>query len=231
MTALLERVIEAHGGRDAWHGRAGFEVALDVGGAAWPMRMRRAPGRLRGRVRTAEPAVELVDFPEQGMVGIFEPDRVRIEAGAKVVADRHDPRAAFKRVRQHVRWDDLDFLYFSGYALWNYLAFPFMLERAGIEVEERPGRVLAARFPAEFPTHSPEQLFYLDAEYLLVRHDYTARVFGRWARAAHMTSDHARFAGLSIPTRRRVYPRLPGGRVAPAPVIVSLDVVSVRPLA
>jgi hypothetical protein len=231
VSELLERAIEAHGGRDAWHGRTGFEIELNVGGAAWPLRLRRAPGRLLGRVRTAEPWTEFVDFPAPGSRGVFEGDNVRIEADGRVTDVRHDPRAAFKRLRQHFRWDDLDFLYFSGYALWNYMAFPFMLERPGVELEERPDRVLAARFPDEFPTHSPEQLFYLDDAYRLVRHDYTALAFGGWAKGAHLTSQHAQLAGLTVPTRRRVYPRLPGGRVAPAPVIVAIDIVTVRALA
>jgi hypothetical protein len=226
---LLERAIEAHGGWDVWHRRSSFEVELEAGGVAWPLRLRRRPGLLRGRVRTAEPWTTVSGFPRAGLRGVFEPERVRIEdEDGRVVAERRDPRAAFPGIRRRLRWDDLDFLYFSGYALWNYLAFPFMLARPDFAVEERAGRMLDVRFPAGFPTHSPRQRFHLDADHRLVRHDYTALVFGRWARAAHITGDHREFDGLLVPTRRRVYPRLPGGRVAPGPVIVSLDILSVR---
>lgn len=227
MTPLLERAIEAHGGRAAWHEREAFEIALDGGGAAWPMRLRRRPGRVNARIHTAAPRTELVGYPREGSRGVFEPDRVWIEADGSTVAERRDPRASFSRARTKVRWDDLDFLYFCGYALWNYLAFPFMLERPGFDVADTGG-ALAVRFPDEFPTHSPRQLFHLDADARLVRHDYTALPFGRWARAAHLCAEHRELAGLVVPTRRRVRPRLPGGRVAPLPVIVSIDVVSVR---
>ena len=231
MSALLERAIDAHGGRDAWRGRNGFEIRLQVGGVAWPMRMRRAPGQLHARVRTREVATELVDFPRAGWRGVFEPDRVWIEsADGREVAARCDPRAGFPGLRRRFRWDDLDFLYFSGYALWNYLAFPFMLEAPEVRVEEHAGRVLEVRFPDRFPTHSPDQRFHFDERFRLARHDYTALVFGRWARGAHLSSEHREFDGLLVPTKRRVHPRLPGGRVAPAPVIVSLDVLSVRAL-
>jgi hypothetical protein len=229
MTVLLERAIAAHGGRHAWHGREHVEVEVEVGGAAWPLRLRRRPGLLRARVRTADPWTEFRGFPRSSQRGVFEPGRVRIEDDERrVIAERGEPRASFARISRKVRWDDLDFLYFAGYAMWNYLAFPFMLERPGFRVQEQPGGLLAVGFPDGFPTHSPEQRFHLDGDHLLVRHDYTAHVFGGWARAAHLSSEHREFDGLVLPTRRRVRPRLPAGRVAPAPVIVSLDVLSAR---
>jgi hypothetical protein len=216
--SLLERTIEAHGGREAWHGREGFEIEASAGGVAWPMRTRRKPGSFRARLVTERPWMEVFDYPEPGSTGVFEPDVVRIGD-----VERRDPRAAFEKLRRQVHWDDLDLLYFAGYAWWNYMAFPFMLERPGFEVEERPGRVLAVRFPDGFPTHSPEQLYHLDEQHRLVRHDYTAHVFGAWARAKHLSSEHRFFDGLLVPTKRRVYMR--GTRF---PVIISLDVKAVR---
>ena len=162
--------------------------------------------------------MEFFDVPREGQRGIFEPDRVRIDGGD----ERRDPRAGFKRLRRQVHWDDLDLLYFAGYAWWNYLAFPFFLERPGFAVEERPGRKLAVRFPDGFPTHSAEQVFHLDEDAHLVRHDYTAHVFGPWAKASHYTSEHKWFDGLLVPTRRRVHMR--GTRF---PTIISLDVLGV----
>lgn len=218
MSELLERTIEAHGGRDAWHCRAGFELEADVGGLAWPLRMRRAPKAFRARLRTDAPWVEVVDFGAPGRRGVFEPGRVWIEGES----ERRDPRASFRRLSRRVRWDDLDLLYFAGYAWWNYLAFPFMLDRPGFRVEERPGNRLAVRFPDGFPTHSPTQLFYLDDRCRLIRHDYTAHVFGAWARASHVSAGHDWFDGVLVPTRRRVYMR--GTRF---PTIISLDVARV----
>ena len=218
MSALLERTIEAHGGREAWHGREAFEIEATVGGLAWPLRMRRAPGRFRGRVRTAEPWMEIFDLGSAGRRGVFEPERVSIDGAG----ERRDPRRSFSRPTRRLRWDDFDLLYFAGYAWWNYLAFPFMLERPGFQVEERPGNRLAVRFPDGFPTHSPTQLFHLDGDYRLVRHDYTAQVFGSWARASHHCSEHAWLDGLLVPTRRRVHMRR-----TRFPTIISLDVARV----
>lgn len=211
--SLLERAIEAHGGRDAWHGREAFELEATVGGLAWPMRTRRAPGFFRGRVRTAEPWMEVLDYPKPGQRGVFEPGRVFVEGGG----ERENPREGFRHFRRQLHWDDLDLLYFAGYAWWNYMAFPFYLEN--LEVEELPGRRLAVNFPEGFPAHSREQVFYLDEEHRLIRNDYTAEVFGPWAKAKHLSAEHKCFDGLLVPTRRRVYMR--GTRF---PAIISLDI-------
>ena len=36
------------------------------------------------------------------------------------------PRAAFRSLRRQLYWDDLDFIYFGGYATWNCLLTPFL---------------------------------------------------------------------------------------------------------
>jgi hypothetical protein len=58
----------------------------------------------------------------------------------EVIAERHDPRAVFGG-RRNLWWDDLDLLYFGGYALWGYLCAPFIFTRDGFEIEdEEPWR-------------------------------------------------------------------------------------------
>ena len=49
----------------------------------------------------------------------------------------------------------------------------------------------------------------------------------RFARAAHICTAHREFDGLLFPTRRRVHPRLPGGRALRAVTLVAIDVASV----
>jgi hypothetical protein len=133
---------------------------------------------------------------------------VRIESDAgEVIEARDDARAAFRSPRRLVRWDDLDLLYFGGYAIWGYATFPLHLTLPGVEVEEAGERRLRVRYPADWPVHSHEQEFHFDEQGLLVRNDYTAEVFGRWARAAHLCEEHRSFQGLVMPTRRHVHPR------------------------
>jgi len=80
------------------------------------------------------------------------------------------------------------------------------------------------RFPADFPTHCPEQVFYVDGDGRLRRHDYTAEVIGPYARAAHYSEDHRWVDGLLFPHRRRVYPRRRDGRALGFPTLIWIDI-------
>jgi hypothetical protein len=228
-------VLAAHGGRAAWESAREITARLRSGGLALAMKRAGAPFRAyEARMTMAEPRTVISPYaasvragarPEPGFRGVFEGDRVRIESEAgDVVAARTEMRRRFPGLRRRLWWDPLDGLYFAGYALWNYFATPLLLTRAGVEVEESANR-LRVTFPSEVPTHSRRQVFQFDDRALLVRLDYTAAVFGRWARAQHVCRDHRNFDGLVFPTHRRVTPRgLPG------PTLVWIDVedVSVR---
>lgn len=136
-------------------------------------------------------------------------------------------------LRRNIWWDDLDLLYFGGYALWNYVSAPFMFVRPGFGVEEiepweengERWRRLRVIFPAGVATHSRQQDFYFDEKGLLRRLDYTAEPFGNWAKAAHYCHYHREFSGLVMPTRRRVYLRRRNGRPRPRPTLVHIDIV------
>jgi hypothetical protein len=90
------------------------------------------------------------------------------------------------------------------------------------------GLRVRATFPSSLHTHGPRQEFFFDAEGLLVRHDYTAEIVGRWARGAHFTSDYVEVDGLPFARERRVYARL-GGVVTPLPALSArLEPLKVR---
>ena len=56
---------------------------------------------------------------------------------------------------------------------------------------------------------------------LLRRNDYTAEVFGSWAKATHYCWDHESFDGLVVPTRRKALLKRPNGKPIPRPAVVS----------
>lgn len=199
--SLLEEAIAAHGGIERWREVNRIRLTLRCGGIAMAMKGR--PGVLRELDATVDPRRPRVQFD---LLGTFDG-----EAGR--------PRGISRRVR----WTDEDVVYFTGYALWNYVNAPFLLAGEGVSVEELSSRRLRATFPAELPTHSRKQVFHLADDGRITRLDYTAEVFGPFAIAANHCLAHERVDGLLFATRRRVVPRgLPG----PALVTVAIDGIS-----
>lgn len=234
---LLDEVMAAHGGLALWRRVQGIEASLSSGGLAFALHgQASALKELKISVSPHARRVELRDYTQPGWLGIWTPTRVELrDAGGRLVAARDAPRGNFSRLIKNVWWDRLDMLYFAGYALWNYLSFPFLLAEPGVEVRAEIGahgaRCLRARFAGDFPTHSVEQAFHVDAAGRLLRHDYTADVIGRWATAANLCLDSTTVEDLRFYTRRKVLPRMgPGEAVWPLPTLVwiELDDLAVR---
>ena len=228
----LPRIVDAHGGLDYWNSLSSVDVEFSANGFLFAAK--RVPPLQHARITldTRTPHVVTHDYPVPGQRSIlYGCDRIEIrDADDTVVAARVDPRQAFGR-RTLLRWDALDFAYFSSYAMWNYLCLPFLLTYPGVSVRQMPGNqtVLSADFPVSIPTHSPTQEFHFDESGLLIRHDYTAEVVGSWARAAHLCTEYRGFGGLRVSTVRRVYPRGPLGRPLPFPTLVAIDIHDVHP--
>jgi hypothetical protein len=176
MTALLDEVLEAHGGLARWRKARTVQARVRTGGLL--IRTRVPGNRLADShltVYVQEPRTVLDPFPRDGQRGVFERGAARIEGyDGEVLSSRADPRAAFfgrSGVRRNLRWDALDSVYFAGYAMWNYLTFPYLLTHEGVEVGEgdtwsegaETWRRLHASFPPDINTHSPRQTFYVDA--------------------------------------------------------------------
>jgi hypothetical protein len=229
-TALLDRAIEAHGGLDRWREISEIRVKAAAGGLA--LRSKGAARRVRQldiAVSTREVRTVFSDWPKPGRRGVFERNRVRIESNdGEVLSERSDPRSYFRKPRRLLYWDDLDLLHFVGYAWWGYANAPFLLAEPGFEVREREDR-LEVRFPEDLPAHSRDQVFYFEPNGLLRRLDYTAEVFGSFARAAHLCDEPSEFGGIVFPTRRRVHPRRRSGEPLRAITNVWIDVKEVEP--
>jgi hypothetical protein len=236
--AAIREVIRAHGGADLWNSLDAVEAVISAHGFLFTAKRRPALERVRMLASTREPHFSFLDYPLPGQTAeLIGTREVRIaDAGGKVIAQRLDPRAAFHGLRRQYRWDDLDFIYFAGYATWNYLVTPFLFLRDGFAfrlLDPAPGDPpattrLHVTFPDDIPAHSREQVFHFDAEHLLRRIDYTAEIVGGWARAAHLCEEYRTFDGLRAPTRRRVLPLLLGDRPLPGPTLVAIEVHELR---
>ena len=235
---LLHRAIAAHGGQERFDATERVTSDLRLSGLAFPLRFKRgALADYTGMVSTRDPYAVLWPYPEPGRRGVFDNGDVRIESDSgEVIAERKNARAAFGG-RRNIWWDDLDLLYFAGYALYGYVGAPFIFTRPGYEVEEiEPWREhgeewpgLRVRFPADVPAHSREQSYYFGPDGLLRRNDYTAEVFGGWAKAAHYCWDYREFGGFMVPTRRAAMARGPRGRPVRAIKMVKIAIDDARP--
>jgi hypothetical protein len=235
---LVQEIIEAHGGVALWSSLAALEAEISAWGFLFTAKRRPALNRVVVAASTREPQLEFRDFPGPGLTGKLIGDReVRIlGSDGKPTATRLKPRSAFTGLRRMISWDTLDFIYFGGYALWNYLVTPFLFLRDGFQfgvLEPREGAQppwlrLQVTFPSDIPTHCRKQVFSVDETRRLRRLDYTAEVVGRWARAAHLCENYRDFDGLKAPTRRRVRPILFGSRPLPAPTLVAIEVHNIR---
>lgn len=238
MSELLEQILERHGGLDRWRAKSTLTARLSFGGLAFMSRFKPTVGHRErdAEVSIAEPKVIFEDYPRPGQRGVFTADRVWIEADGRELQSRDAPRAAFASLRRSLWWDPLDLLYFSGYALWNYLCCPFLLAHDGVETEvlepwQQDGETwhrLRARFDPAIPTHCREQVFYFDSELRERRHDYDPEVFASWATAAHYCSEHRQLGGFLFPTQRKVVPRKPDGTTRPGPTLVWIHIADVR---
>jgi hypothetical protein len=227
---LAEKAIQAHGGAELWRNTEAVRIRMSGGGLMIRGKGHRKTMRdVTLTVPTTGQRTIVEPYGGESRRGVFDHGRVRIETPAgEVLASRDDARPEFRRFGRFFRWDELDFLYFSGYAMWTYLSLPFILNRTGYEVREVKPQVLEVTFPEAINTHCSTQRLHFDDSGLLWRHDYTAEPVGSWAHSVHLAREHRTFGGLVLPTRRRVYPRsLTGGRV-PFPPLVSIDIEGVE---
>lgn len=223
-----------------WSSLDAIEADVSAWGLLFTVKRRPVLDHVKVIAKTHEPGLLFNEFPSPGLTGeLIGNDEVRIsESGGKIVARRLDPRSAFRGFRRLIYWDALDFIYFGGYAMWNYLVAPFLFLRDGFQFEvlEPPSDTpplwvrLLVTFPDDVPTHCRRQVFYFDENRYLRRLDYTAEVVGHWAHAAHFCEHYRDFDGFKAPTRRRVRPLLRGKVLLPGPTLVALEIHNIRPV-
>src|SRR6266566_4178265 len=144
MKDLLTRALDAHGGLARWREIEAFQLKVSIGGGLW--RLKGLPDGLRDvtlRIQAHRPIVTITPFGGEARTGYFTSDRVWIEdANGGVVEERATPRASFAGHILTTPWDKLQELYFVSYALWNYLAIPFVFKVAVVAPPKASGLAL-----------------------------------------------------------------------------------------
>lgn len=237
MTDLLDRAIAAHGGWERWEQIKQLHAHLKVGGAVWHVKgWPDVYADIHTTISTHVPHTEFTPFLKTGQHCVWEPEQTAVVADSgEIIARRAAPRSFFEGHTIPTPWDEQHLIYFTGYAMWTYLTTPFLFKLPGFVTEEvepwcEDGEVwrgLRVTFPATVPSHSTVQTFYFNADGLLRRHDYSVEIMGG-TKSANYASDHKNFAGLVIPTKRRVYAAGPDNRPILDRVAVAIDFHSIE---
>lgn len=236
MNDLLHRAIAAHGGLDHFDRFQQVSADVSISGALWSLKRRPQQDNVRVTVDLHQERTVFAPFKLPTQHAIFTPQRLAVETNqGAVVQERANPRAAFAGHTRETPWDDLDQLYFSGYAMWTYLTIPFCLTWPGFEVaeiepwqeENETWRRLSVTFPPHLASHSTQQTLYYDASGLLRRHDYEVEVAGHFP-AAHYVSEYQNVSGILMAMKRRVFPRQPDNTPVRNILTIAIDLSHIR---
>ena len=236
-SGIVEAILLQNGGIGVWEAHRFIQFRLRFGGLAFASRWNtKGHRKRRAYIAIHEQQTIFEDFPQKGFRAIWTPSRVAIERVAGMtIKERKHPRDYFHSFKRQLWWDDLDLLYFAGYATWNYLMMPYLLSWEGIVIEsisdwKEQGEnwtKLDVSFPDTITTHSTYQAFYFDQQGRLCRHDYDPKIFASWAKAAHYCSDHVTVSGVQIPRKRTVVPRRKHNKTARFPILVWIKLFEV----
>ena len=229
-SAVLERAIEAYGGEERWRSIGTIEARGSCNGLLFRWKRGHGFSDLHIRAKVWEPWIQLASVDSDGSVGILNGHDVRIERpSGELVQERPYARGKFPYGRRLFHWDLMDVVYFTGYAFWNYLTLPALLIRDDVSWDQLSDTVLEANFPDWLPTHARRQKFHFDPETGLLRqYDYTAEVFGAFAKASHILQ-HSESDGVVYTSGRLIKPTIAGKPFA-FPLLIHAEIDEFRPV-
>ncbi|MFL6631109.1 MAG: hypothetical protein ACJ8HJ_02180 [Massilia sp.] len=140
MNALIEQILEAHGGLARWKSHDRLSAHLSQGGILWPLKGH------GGKLDEVDVKIDLkrqwtshAPFGAPDRRTAVTPLRAVIETtDGAVIEALDDPRASFAGFGLETPWSNLHLAYFVGYAMWNYLTLPFAFAEPGFGIEELP---------------------------------------------------------------------------------------------
>jgi hypothetical protein len=232
MNAIAQSIIDAHGGIAQWRKFGKVRADLTQGGALWALKGQ--AGVLDTTTVTVATDRQWASHAPFGNVAArseFTGSRIALlDAAGQTLQERNHPRTSFDRHVLETPWDSLQLAFFAGCAMWTYLNTPFVLAWDGVECEDagewtehgEQWRKIRVYYPESLEVFSKAQAIYVGADNLVRRLDYDVEIAGSTA-GAHYVSDYVTVSGIRIPTRRRIYPRLPDGHAMAEPMVVSID--------
>lgn len=229
MLPLIEKVINAYGGAEAWNTHTRLVAEVSVKGLAFTLKRRKPFERALLEMELHRPYSRILPIGREPDVwGVMDGNEVRLESlDGQCLQKRINPHTYFPYGRRLLYWDDLDMAWFANYAFWNYFTLPLLLQRPDIDWRQTEDNKLEALFPEGFPTHSRHQQFWFDPHSgLLQQHNYTATVISSLATAAHVVKAHALNGNIPYACKRVVTPMKRNGKAMQGPVLIDIDVHS-----
>ncbi|TXI49925.1 hypothetical protein [Mycolicibacter arupensis] len=237
MSTLVDEIVDAYGGSDRWREVATISAHKRFGGAIWELKQ--VPGIVEDGEITVwihEQRTSLRPFTAPTLKTDYTPQRVAIETlDGEPVDTLVDPRATFTGHTLQTPWSRLQLAYFTGYAMWSYLAEPLNLTLPGVTATEGPNwtedgntwRRLLVSYPPSIATHSTEQVLYIDDAGLIQRRDYQVDIAGG-SPAAHYVSEFEHIDGLVVPAKRMIYVRDESGHPILDQLVVSIELSDIQ---
>lgn len=219
----------------AWEATESIACKASIHGMLFTLRKQPDVFRdVRVEIECHTPRTAYSPCPGPGQRGLYRPDKVSILKGDELISERTHPRDDFRGRPREQPWDDLDVIYFGGYAIWQYLAAPFLFTLPGVEVWDgnpwsEDGQMwsrLHVKFPKTMHSHCEEQVYYFDEAGLLQRMDYHVEIVDSSIGVAHYMYDYVQVGGLAFPTRRCAYPRDSRGVHDPNVTLVELNLTA-----
>ena len=210
---LVDKVIKAHGG-DSASNYQNVKIHTNIDGVIWGMKGYESPlENVIFEGSLTEQKSSWKNIFKIGYKSTFEPDKVQLfdEIGL-LVEELTTPRMSFEGYAVETPWTRAQLIYFSSYATWNYATAPFNFLVPGVEINQldswnEKGEILnrlEVIYPDGFATHSKRQIFYINENGLLKRHDYWPDVLGG-SSATQIIEDYKNFNGVNTGTKRNIY--------------------------
>ena len=238
MKNLLDLVIDAHGGLDRWKQYRTLSATQVTGGVLWPMKgVAGILDKVNITIDLSKQWLSHSPFQNAAYHSSVQADRVAIETnGGGVIEELLNPRLSFQGHTLESQYNNLQLAYVAGYSIWTYLTAPFSFTEPGFESREiepwqengETWRRLKVKFPAHIATHSTEQVFYIDSNGWISRHDYDVAVSGN-APAVQYLDEHREIDGIVIATKRKVYVRQEDNKpLLPDPLLISISLSEIK---
>jgi hypothetical protein len=228
LSPTAARALKAYGGEEVWKNASAVESIDTVGGALFQAKGTNIPPHATFVNDVRNPHTTITPVDANGNVGVLDGFSVSIQSpGGAIIEQRSDARNNLQNGNLTARWDQLNLVYFLGYAFWTYNTLPYQLTRTDIQWTEIQDGVLQADFGPNLPVHSRIQRFWFDKQTgLLKRNDYTPVAAASDANASNIVFDYGIFNGIPYPSKRRVKmtPLQQYGWVLPFPDMVTIDV-------